>query len=128
MDNANTPAPAAAAPEQQSADAKSAATAAGAERARVKGILCHAEAKGRAGLAEHLAYDTDMSVEQAAGCWLLAAAPREQDARLDADTALDRLMANEQQPNVDAAAGADKPNKAQAIASAWSKATGAKLQ
>lgn len=37
-------------------------------------------------------------------------------------------MANEQQPNVDAAAGADKPNKAQAIASAWSKATGAKLQ
>ena len=55
-------------------------------------------------------------------------APREQAARLDADTALDRLMASEEQPNVDAAAGGDKPNKAQAIAGAWAKATGAKLQ
>lgn len=135
MSTANPAAPAATGAEQQpaanqpaapAADAQSAATAACAERARVKGILCHAEAKGRAGLAEHLAYDTDMSVEQAAA--LLAAAPREQDARLDADTALDRLMASEEQPNVDAAAGADKPNKAQAIAGAWAKATGAKLQ
>lgn len=135
MSTANPAAPAATGAEQQpaanqpaapAADAQSAATAAGAERARVKGILGHAEAKGRAGLAEHLAYDTDMGVEQAAA--LLAAAPREQDARLDADTALDRLMASEEQPNVDAAAGADKPNKAQAIAGAWAKATGAKLQ
>lgn len=135
MDTATTPAPVAAAAEQQQAanqpaapatDQQGAANAAGAERARVKGILGHAEAKGRAGLAEHLAYDTDMSVEQAGA--LLAAAPREQDARLDADTALDRLMASEQQPNVDAASGADKLNKAQAIAGAWAKATGAKLQ
>lgn len=134
MSTANQPAPAAAAEQQPAAnqpaapaaDQQGAANAAAAERTRVKGILGHDEAKGRAGLAEHLAYDTDMSVEQAAA--LLAAAPREQDARLDADTALDRLMASEEQPNVDAAAGADKPDKARAIAGAWSKATGAKLQ
>ncbi len=97
-----------------------------AERARVKGILQHAEAGGRSALAEHLAYDTDMSVEQAAA--MLAKAPKEQAAGLDASTALDRLMANESQPNVTAGTGGnDEPSKAQKIAASYARATGAKL-
>lgn len=93
-----------------------------AERARVRGILQHAEAAGREPLAEHLAYETDMSIELAAG--LLAKAPKAD--RLDPGAELDRLMASEQQPNVNAATGDDTPNKAQAIANAWTAATGAK--
>ncbi len=43
-------------------------------KARIKGIMTHEEAKGREGLAEHLAYNTDMSVEEAAA--MLKAAPK----------------------------------------------------
>lgn len=43
---------------------------------RVRGILQHAEAKGRSRMAEHLAYSTDVSVEQAGE--LLAIAPKGQ--------------------------------------------------
>lgn len=101
------------------------AATASAERARIQGILQHAEAEGRGKMAEHLAYSSDLSVEQAVA--LLAVAPKEQGANLDASTALDALMAAEEQPNVSAAAGGDdKPNKAQTIASAWTAATGVK--
>lgn len=48
------------------------------ERARVKGILTHAAAEGRADLAAHLAFDTDMAVD-AAGA-LLDKAPKAQSA------------------------------------------------
>lgn len=34
-------------------------------KARIKGIMTHDEAKGREGLAEHLAYNTDLSVDDA---------------------------------------------------------------
>lgn len=34
-------------------------------KARIKGIMTHEEAKGREGLAEHLAYNTDLSVDDA---------------------------------------------------------------
>lgn len=44
------------------------------ERERIKGITGHAEAKGRSALAEHLAFSTDMSVEDAAK--ILAASPK----------------------------------------------------
>ncbi|PPC77931.1 Clp protease ClpP [Pokkaliibacter plantistimulans] len=70
------------------------------ERTRIRGILSHAEAEGRADLANHLAYDTDMSVEQAAA--MLTKAARETPAHLNADTSLDRLMAQEQQPEIGA--------------------------
>lgn len=43
-------------------------------RDRIKGIMTHDEAKGREGLAEHLAYNTDMSVADAGA--MLAAAPK----------------------------------------------------
>ncbi len=45
-----------------------------AERVRVRGILTAKEAKGRAELAGHLAYETDLPVEDAVA--MLARAPR----------------------------------------------------
>lgn len=55
------------------------AEARAAERTRIKGITTHAEAKGRESLAEHLAHNTDMSVEEAAG--ILAASPKAEDEK-----------------------------------------------
>lgn len=54
---------------------QAAAEARTAERARVSGIMNHAEAAGRGSLANHLAMNTDLSVEAAAA--ILAAAPKE---------------------------------------------------
>lgn len=109
----------------QSAVTVDAVVTASAERARVQGIQQHAEAEGRSKLASHLAFNTDLSVEQAAA--LLAAAPKETGANLDASTALDKMMANEEQPNLTAGAGEAKPTQAQGIAASWAKATGAKV-
>lgn len=53
---------------------KAASDARAAEQARIKGITTHAEAAGRESLANHFAYDTSMSVEDAAKA--LAAAPK----------------------------------------------------
>ena len=50
--------------------------AANETKARIKGIMTHEEAKGREGLAEHLAYDTDNTVEQAAA--ILKVSPKAQ--------------------------------------------------
>lgn len=126
----NTPAPTAEAapPAQAGSEAPAAidtAAAASAERTRVQGILQHAEAQGRGKMAEHLAFNTSMGVEEAGA--LLAAAPKEQAANLDASTALDKMMAAEEQPNLTAGAGDAKPNLAQAIAGSWAQATGAKV-
>jgi ClpP class serine protease len=64
--------PAAAGPTAEEA----AAAARTAERERVKAITTHPEAEGRASLASHLAMETDLSPEAAAG--ILKAAPKEQ--------------------------------------------------
>lgn len=101
------------------------ASAASAERTRVQGILQHAEAEGRGKLANHLAFSTSMSVEEAGA--MLAAAEKEQGATLDASTALDKMMAQEEQPNLTSGGGDGKPNLAQSIAGSWAQATGAKL-
>jgi hypothetical protein len=101
------------------------AAAASAERTRVQGILQHAEAQGRGKLANHLAFNTSMSVEDAAA--MLAAAEKEHGANLDASTALDKMMASEEQPNLTAGGGDAKPNKAQEIAASYAAATGVKL-
>lgn len=126
------PAPAAetAPPAQAANPADSQATitaTADAERARVRGILQHAEATGRNSLAEHLAYETSMSAEEAGR--MLAAAPKETDSQLDASTALDRMMESEQQPNLTAGAtgGETETNEARRIAQSWASATGVKL-
>lgn len=88
------------------------ATAAGvaegvkAERERVQGILTHAEAKDRPQLAMSVAFETEMTVEQAAR--LLAAAPKQA-----AGSALASLMASVNNPKVgtdaDVDLGAAKP-------------------
>lgn len=126
----DTPAPTAeAAPPAQAASPApantDAAATASAERTRVQGILQHAEAEGRGKLANHLAFNTSMSVEDAGA--MLAAAEKEQGATLDASTALDKMMAAEEQPNLTSGAGDAKPNQAQAIVGSWAKATGAKV-
>ena len=45
-------------------------------QARIKGILGSEEAKGRTGLAEHMAYDTDMTIDAAVS--MLKLSPKEQ--------------------------------------------------
>lgn len=57
------------------------------ERARIKGIVTHAEAEGRADLAAHMAFDTDMTTEQATA--LLAKSPKA-DARSPLAAAMER--------------------------------------
>lgn len=49
------------------------------ERQRISGITTHVEAKGRESLAQHLAHNTDMTVEAAAG--ILAASPKVEDEK-----------------------------------------------
>lgn len=125
------PAPAAdtAPPAQATSEATSQASTptASEERARVRGILQHAEAEGRTQLAEHLAYETSMSIDEAVT--ILAAAPKDVAGNLDASTALDRMMESEQQPNLTAAGPSGEPetNDARRIAESWATATGVKL-
>lgn len=100
------------------------------ERARIQGIVNHAEAEGRGALANHLAYETDMSIEAAGK--VLAASGQELPSKLDAGTSLDALMASEDQPNLsadsltgDVDVSEDQKVSASAVA-AYKKATGAK--
>lgn len=102
-----------------------------ADRTRINAILNHEEAKGREGLARHLALNTDMSVEVAAEA--LKAAPKA-SAAADARSPLDRAMDRVEQPNVGTEGGdptaeavdADSPQaKADAIWGAYAKAGGA---
>lgn len=76
-----TPAAAAAPPEVKMTDITTAAAPAAndnsaeavkADRARVSGILNHAEASGREDLARHFAFETDMGIEAAAKALALA--------------------------------------------------------
>lgn len=53
-----------------------------AERERVKAIVTHAEAKDRADMAQHLAFETDMEAEQATA--LLAKSPKAVPAKAGA--------------------------------------------
>ncbi len=108
------------------------AAALAADRARINTILNCEEAKGREGLARHLATETDMSVEAATAA--LKASPKA-EATSGGGSPLDRAMDRVSQPNVGAdgpAAGAgdsadpDSPKaKADAIWGAYTKAGGA---
>ena len=93
--------------------AEGAAAGAAAERTRVAGILTHAEAGGRAKLAEHLAFKTAMTVEEAAA--MLAAAPKEVAATVVVDP-LAAAMANVTNPRV--GAGSDEGEETAATVSA----------
>ncbi|OMH31953.1 S49 family peptidase [Motiliproteus sp. MSK22-1] len=95
------------------------------ERVRVQGILNHANAEGCGPMAEHLAFNTDMSVEEAGA--LMATAPKEQAPGLDASTALDQLMSSEEQPNIGADTGGDdedNPDIASRMINNFNAATG----
>jgi len=87
---ATAPAPGSTAPgsETAAAQAPGASVSTGAsaadERTRIKSILTHAESKGRETLANHLAYETDLSVEQCVG--MLKASPKAADSAAPAST------------------------------------------
>lgn len=73
-----------------------------AERQRVQGITTCEEAKGRETLAAHLAYQTDMSVEDAKK--MLAAAPVATQSKANA---FERAMDTTENPNVGTGEGAN---------------------
>lgn len=103
-----------------------------AERARVAGITGCDEAKGRKALADHIAMNTDMSVDDAKK--MLAAAPAEQAAAAGA-AAFVNAMEQTGNPNVGAAAegGGGQPGAnadkeaANRILGAQTAVTGAKF-
>ncbi|WP_028302623.1 S49 family peptidase [Oceanospirillum beijerinckii] len=98
-----------------------AADAAAAMQARIGGILQAEEAKGCKETANYLAFNTNLTKEEAIGVMAtIPAAP----ASNQMNTALDKLMANEQQPDIDADAG-DAP-AGNALLASYEKATGDK--
>lgn len=98
-----------------------------AERARVNGILTCEEAKGREALAQHLAMNTEMSVDEAKA--MLNVAPKA-DAKAPSENAFEKAMANTPNPQVGSDASATSPSAEQdpvkQILSAQSAATGIK--
>lgn len=104
------------------------AQAAATERTRIGGIQNCEEAKGRSALASHLAFNTNMSVDDARA--VMAAAPKEAAAPAAAVNPLHAAMANTPNPNVgaDGAAGegGSTLSTAQQILQAYTLATGEK--
>ena len=100
--------------------------AAAAAQARIAGILQLEAAKGREATANHLAFNTTMSVEEAAQ--VLATVPEAATGAADMETALDRHMANEEQPQVgaDASGGDEEPDLAAQMVSDYNAAKGVK--
>lgn len=98
--------------------------AAKAEQARIGGILQHANAKGREATANHLAFNTSMSVEEAVA--ILATVPEAATGAADMETALDRAMADTEQPNIGAEADDSEPSEVDQFQAAYAKATGRK--
>ena len=103
-----------------------------AERARVSAILTSAEAEGRGDLANHLAFATDMTAEQANA--MLAKAPRAAAPAAAAPAAaanpLEQAMAKVGTPGIGAdapEAAAPKADSASFMLSALSLATGHKV-
>lgn len=103
-----------------------------AERARVAGIMGHEAAKGRAALAQHLALNTDLSVEAAAG--ILAASPTEATAPPAPEQgkgAFKAAMDADKHPNLSADGDGGKSDKkadaTSSILANFARATGFKL-
>lgn len=97
------------------------------ERARIKAITTHDAAKDKAALANHLALNTDLSVEAAAG--ILSAAPAEKADDAARPSAFATAMENSEHPNVGAggAEGDEGLTAAQRILKAQALATGVKM-
>lgn len=115
------------------APAAAAAPTAADERARIQGITTHEEANGRGDLATHLAFNTDMSVEQAVA--VLAAAPKKEEAAAStaASNAFAAAMDSTTNPNVGGNAGGDAgaeggtEDRVARITQNYARATGIKL-
>jgi len=143
---AQAPAPAAAAPAAAApapapaAAAPAAAAPEATERARIQGILGSEEAKERGALANHLAFNTSMSADDAKA--LLAVSGKDTPAAAAAPvltpaaaapSALELAMNNTAQPNLNAnegggaAAPGGNPDKAAAILGDFERMTGHKL-
>ena len=97
-----------------------------AERSRIAAITGHESAKDRAALANHLALNTNLSVEDAAK--ILAASPAEkQEAAAPGKSAFEAAMDNSEHPNVGADTGSNtEMTAAQRILASQSLATGTK--
>lgn len=116
-------------PEAQAPDATAekalAAEAKRMERERVAGIMNCEEAKGKSALANHLALNTELSVEDAKGILAAAtAAPAEAPAPV-ASVAFEQAMA-EGNPNVGASGdeGSTEPDAASQILNSYAQAGG----
>lgn len=113
---ANTPQAATPAiPEPSATDARK------AEQDRIQGILQSAEAEGREKLAQHFAFQTDMTVDQARSA--LAAA---EAAKPQATSLLDAAMGITDQPRIGASMGTEtsEPSQDAALVADYQKATG----
>lgn len=73
------------------------------QRQRIKGILGAPEAEGRADLAQHLAFETDMSADDARA--ILARAPKEVAAAAAPGAEFAAVMASVENPQVGADVG-----------------------
>lgn len=82
--------------------------AAGATSARIKSIITAPEAKGREGLAHSIAFDTELSHEQAVS--MLKASPEA--------AKVSRLEGNVPAPKIDASEGADQTAASAGLAAA----------
>lgn len=104
-----------------------------AERARVSGIMSCEEAKGREALANHIAMNTDMSVDSAKA--MLSASPKAQaEAAAPQANQFEQAMNASKNPNVGADAAAapggqgEEMSAAQRILSAHAAASGVKYK
>ncbi len=125
---APAPAPEASTEQPETVDTtKLAADAAATEQARIAGILQCDEAEGRTKLAQHLAFKTTMSVEDAKAALAAAEVP-EQNAAAPSGL-LSAAMGNTKQPEIaaDAATGEEggELKGGAKLAAAHAKATGA---
>lgn len=126
-------APAAAAPAAAPAAAAETGNDKQAERTRIATITRSEHAEGRRDLAEHLAYETDMSADAAIA--MLQKAPKEAAAPVAATTApaaavatvFENAMSNTENPNVQDEAAKGDQSAAATILGDYQKATGIKL-
>lgn len=107
---------------------KAASDARVAERARIAGIIGSEEAKGRTDLANHLAMETELSVDAARA--ILAKAPSAEASKKPAGNPFDEAMDKSKHPNVgadtSAAAGGDEADPVARILANQAAATGIK--
>jgi hypothetical protein len=94
-------------------------------QARIGGILSLDEAQAHQDTANHLAFNTQLTVEEAKG--VLATLPLPSTVG-QMNTALDQLMASEEQPNLqaDSQTSEDEPPKGNALLADYELATGDK--